>query len=153
MNALLRVNHLVATFLGVGYSPVAPGTAGTFATLPLYLLLRNLSLPRYLLSVSILAVLGVSAASRAESLWGKDPGKVVIDEVVGFLIALVSRPKGMRDVLTAFVLFRFFDVVKPPPARNLEALPGGLGIMADDVAAGAMSALALAGIRKLSKRQ
>lgn len=153
MSPLPRMSRLVATFLGAGYSPVAPGTAGTIATLPLYLLLRKLSLPRYLLSVSILAVLGVSAASRAESLWGKDPGRVVIDEVVGFLVTLVSRPRGMRDILIGFVLFRLFDVVKPPPARNLEALPGGLGIMADDVAAGAMGALALAGIRKLSKRQ
>jgi phosphatidylglycerophosphatase A len=152
MGAILRVNRLIATFLGAGYSPVAPGTAGTFATLPLYLLLRKLSLPRYLLSVSVLTVLGISAASRMEALWGKDPSRVVIDEVVGFLIALVSRPKGIKDILIAFVLFRFFDVVKPPPARNLEALPGGFGIMADDIAAGAMSALVLAGIRKLSKR-
>lgn len=152
MNALLHVNRLVATFLGVGYAPVAPGTAGTFATVPLYFLLRKLSLPRYLLSIGVLAVLGISAASRMEPLWGKDPGRVVIDEVVGFLVTLVSRPKGIRDVLIGFVLFRFFDVVKPPPARNLEALPGGFGIMADDVAAGAMSALALAGIRAFLKK-
>ncbi len=153
MSVLLRVSRLVATFFGAGNSPVVPGTMGTLAALPLYLLLSKLSLPRYLLSVGILAVLGVSAASRAEALWGKDPGRVVIDEVVGFLVTLVSRPKGIRDILIGFVLFRFFDVVKPPPARNLEALPGGFGVMADDVAAGAMSALLLAGIRKLSKRR
>jgi len=151
MNVLLLMNRLVATFLGVGYSPVAPGTAGTLAALPLYLLLRKLSLPRYILGIIVLTGLGISAASRVESLWGKDPGRVVIDEVVGFLVTLVSRPRGLRDVLLGFVLFRFFDVVKPPPARNLEALPGGFGIMADDVAAGLMSALVLAGIRKLSK--
>lgn len=152
MSALFRASRLIATFLGAGYSPVAPGTAGTIATVPLYLLLRNLSLPRYLLSIGLLTVLGTAAASHVESLWGKDPGRVVIDEVVGFLITLVSRPKGIKEILMAFVLFRFFDVVKPPPARNLEALPGGAGVMADDVAAGVMSALVLAGIGKLLKK-
>lgn len=152
MSVLFRASRLIATFFGAGYSPVAPGTAGTVAALPLYFLLKNLPLPRYLLSVGVLAALGTAAASRVEPLWGKDPGRVVIDEVVGFLVTLVSRPKGIKEILIGFVLFRLFDVVKPPPARNLEALPGGVGIMADDIAAGAMGALVLAGIRKLSKK-
>ncbi len=151
MPAMEFFSRLIATFFGAGYAPKAPGTAGTCATLPLYLLLRKLTLFRYLLVVGFLAVLGTAASSRVEKVWGKDPSRVVIDEVVGILIALVSRPKGLGEIMAAFVLFRLFDIIKPPPVGSLERLPGGAGIMADDMAAGALSALVLAGIKRAAK--
>jgi phosphatidylglycerophosphatase A len=134
----------IATFLGAGNFPVAPGTVGSLATIPLYLIIRRLSLIWYLIIVGVFAVLGVQAAEAMEKEWGQDPSRVVIDEVVGMLLALAGRPKGLKDILYAFVLFRVFDIVKPPPVGTLDKdLHGGIGIMADDMAAGLFSALTL----------
>jgi phosphatidylglycerophosphatase A len=144
--------RLIATFFGAGYAPAAPGTAATFATLPLYLVLKRLSLPWYLLSLFLLTILGVFASGRMERIWGKDPGKVVIDEVAGTLTALVSRPSSPGDILLGMVLFRIFDILKPPPVKTMEALPGGVGIMADDIVAGILSALMLEVLGKTVKR-
>jgi phosphatidylglycerophosphatase A len=155
---------------GVGYIPIAPGTFGSLVGLGLYLLLRGLFLSllwpmegrnnlnllhlRYVLvsleALVALLVCGVGtwAASRVEKLQGvKDPGKVVIDEVAGQYIALMAAPlvlEGWWTIIAAFLLFRFFDIVKPYPARRLESLHGGLGIMADDVVAGAYAAISVA---------
>ncbi len=152
MATVERLSRLIATFFGAGYAPKAPGTVGTCAALPLYFLLRMMTLPRYLLVIGVLTLLGAAASTRVEAQWGKDPSRVVIDEVVGLLIALVSRPKGVKEICLAFVLFRFFDIIKPPPVSSMESLPGGAGIMADDMAAGALSALVLAGIRTAAKK-
>lgn len=152
MNGFDFFCRVVATFFGAGYSPKAPGTAGTFAALPLYLLIRRLTLPQYLLVAAIIVFLGIVASTRLEKLWGKDPSRVVIDEAAGVLIALISRPAKLRDILIAALVFRVFDITKPPPLKQLETLPGGFGIVVDDLAAGAMSALALAGFRILAKR-
>jgi phosphatidylglycerophosphatase A len=134
----------IATFWGAGNFPVAPGTVGSMATIPLYLIIRGLSLTWYLIVVGVFAVLGVLAAEAMEKEWGRDPSRVVIDEVVGMLLALAGRPKGLKDILYAFVLFRVFDIVKPPPVGTLDkGLHGGIGIMADDMAAGLLSALIL----------
>ncbi|MRR37038.1 phosphatidylglycerophosphatase A [bacterium] len=149
MGAVHALSRLAATFFGAGYAPVAPGTAGSIAAIPLYYLLKRLSWPQYVLSVIMITLVGVFASSRMEASWGKDPSRVVIDEVAGILVALVSRPAGARDILIALLLFRFFDIVKPPPVKNLEALPGGVGIMADDIAAGILSALSLRAIMKM----
>jgi phosphatidylglycerophosphatase A len=152
MKALETAHRLIATFFGTGYAPAAPGTAATLATLPLYLAVRRLSLPRYLLFLALLTGLGTLASGRMEKLWGKDPGKVVIDEVAGTLITLVSRPACLWEILLGMALFRVFDILKPPPVSTLERLPGGAGIMADDVAAGILSALSLALITKAIKK-
>jgi phosphatidylglycerophosphatase A len=151
MKSLDVSDRLIATFFGAGYAPAAPGTVATFATLPLYLILRRLSFPWYLLSLVLLTILGVFASGRMERLWGKDPGKVVIDEVAGTLTALISRPSSLKEILIGMVLFRVFDILKPPPVSTLESLPGGVGIMADDVAAGLLSALLLAVFQKSVK--
>ncbi len=144
--------RLLATFCGAGYAPVAPGTAGTLAALPLYLLLRRLPLRLYLLLLALLTLLGVQVSSRMEKDWGQDPARVVIDEVVGVLIALVSRTGRPREILAAFALFRLFDILKPPPVSTLErGLPGGVGIMADDMAAGALAAGILALVRRTGR--
>ena len=147
---------------GVGYMPIAPGTWGSLVGVGLYMLLRlNLFHPptdtdpltfvRRFVAVEIIGVgfvtlIGIWAASRAERvLQIKDPGKVVIDEVAGQLIALMAVPLTVIGpwpiwVVLAFFLFRFFDIVKPYPIRRLEALESGLGIVIDDLAAGAYAA-------------
>jgi len=149
LDALCRV---ITTFFGAGYAPKVPGTVGTFAALPLYLLLRKLSLSRYLLATALITIAGVASSSRMEKCWGKDPGQVVIDEVSGTLITMLARPRGFREIFLGAAIFRLFDITKPPPIRRLERLPAGFGIMMDDVAAGAISAVVLAGVLKMLRR-
>jgi phosphatidylglycerophosphatase A len=152
---------------GVGYLPIAPGTWGSVVGVGIYLLLQSvfvrfiqllppdsflrfLPLPIFiaaeLVLITVVTLVGIWAASRMEKLLArKDPGKVVIDEVAGQLIALLPiMPRldpGWTSILTAFLLFRLFDIVKPYPARRLEGLESGLGIMADDIVAGAYAAV------------
>jgi phosphatidylglycerophosphatase A len=152
MTAFDILCRIVSTFFGAGYVPKAPGTAGTLAALPLYLMIRKLSLPRYLLITAAVVVAGIVSSMRMESCWGKDPQKVVIDEVAGVLITMIAGPRGAREIFLGAMIFRLFDITKPPPVRQLEALPGGFGVMMDDVAAGALSAVVLAGILKLVRR-
>lgn len=133
-----RVGLLIATFGYVGYFPIAPGTAGSAAALLLYALVRWLGTPAAELTIMVaVLIVGVWAAHAAErALNLKDPGVVVIDEVLGMLMTLAFMPLSLWGILAAFLLFRVFDVIKPFPAGRLEHLPGGLGIMADDAMAG-----------------
>ena len=135
---------LVATGLGSGYSKFAPGTAGSLVGLVLFLPLVGRPWVVQLAATSVVTVVGALAADRVAKLLGrKDPGLVVVDEVAGQWITFVSLPFTPVIALAGFVLFRAMDVVKPWPARSLERLPGGLGIMADDVAAGIYAQLIL----------
>ena len=143
------VSRTIATFFGAGYFPKAPGTFATLATLPLYLALRRLSAPVYLLALGKLIAIGTIASGIMEKEWGDDPSRVVIDEVCGLLVTLISRPKGLREIALGTALFRFFDIVKPPPVGIIDKkVKGGIGIMADDIAAGGLAALVLALVRK-----
>jgi phosphatidylglycerophosphatase A len=143
------LSRTIATFFGAGFFPKAPGTFATLAALPLYLLMRRLSTPVYLLVLAKLVLLGVIASDRAEREWGKDPSRVVIDEVCGLLVSLIARPGGIREIALGTALFRFFDIVKPFPVGTIDRkMNGGLGIMADDIAAGALSALVLEAVRR-----
>jgi phosphatidylglycerophosphatase A len=143
------ISRSIATFFGTGYFPKAPGTAATLAALPLYLILRRLPAPLYVLSLGKLIVLGVIASDAMEKQWGKDPSRVVIDEVCGLLVTLISRPKGLKAIALGTVLFRFFDIVKPWPVGTIDKnIKGGIGIMADDIAAGLISAFILHLVRK-----
>lgn len=129
---------LVASFGYVGYFPIAPGTAGSLAAIPLFLLIRwsGSTLIELAAIVAVFAI-GVWAASGTEAALGrKDPGIVVIDEVLGMLITQALLPATVPVIILGFLLFRVFDVVKPPPAAQVEHLHGGLGIMADDAFAG-----------------
>ncbi|HUL45263.1 MAG TPA: phosphatidylglycerophosphatase A [Bacteroidota bacterium] len=127
--------RLIATGLFSGYIPFAPGTAGSLLGLAVYLI-PNFEQPM-LSSIAILVFLfaGTGVSGIMERAYGKDPSIVVIDEVVGMWIALFLLPKSAAACIIAFVLFRIFDIIKPPPARTMESLPGGWGIMLDDVAA------------------
>ena len=134
----------IATALGAGYAPIAPGTAGSAVGLLLWLALPNV-LWIQLLAIVIVSVAGIWSGSVAERHFGKkDPGQAVVDEVAGMMVTCVLNPlAGPGWMLAAFVLFRAADIIKPFPANHLERLPGGLGIMADDLAAGIYANLAL----------
>jgi phosphatidylglycerophosphatase A len=135
---------LVATGLGSGYSPFAPGTAGSLVGLVLFVPLAGLAWPVQLAATAALTLVGVLAAGRVAQLVGrKDPGLVVVDEVAGQWITLVALPFTPATALAGFLFFRVMDIVKPWPARALERLAGGIGIMADDVAAGIYAQLLL----------
>lgn len=135
----------LASFGYVGYFPIAPGTAGSAAALPLFYLLRWFGVPWVeLVAIAAVFVIGVWAAQGTEVALGrKDPGLVVIDEVLGMLITLALLPVSIWGVLLGFLLFRALDVIKPYPAAQLEHLHGGLGIMADDAVAGLYSHILL----------
>lgn len=131
----------LASFGYVGYFPVAPGTAGSLAGLGVFALIRWMNLPAIELGAIVAVfVLGVWAASGTEVALGKkDPGVVVIDEVLGMLITLAILPVSIWGAVLGFLIFRALDVVKPYPAARLEHLHGGMGIMADDAVAGLYS--------------
>ncbi|MFL5309013.1 MAG: phosphatidylglycerophosphatase A [Myxococcales bacterium] len=129
-----------ATFFGAGYVPVAPGTAGTIAAIPLWYVLSGRPWPIYLLATAAVALTGIAAAQRAGRYYGvADSGHIVIDEVVGYLVTMLFLPRGWLPALTGFAFFRLFDVLKPPPARFFDRDPrwkNGAGVVLDDVAAG-----------------
>ena len=140
--------YLVSTWFGCGLSPYAPGTAGSLGGLAVAIPLHHFfgfTEWRFLLLAAVLFPLSVWAATRtARALQKKDPGVVVVDEVVGQWIALAgAHTFSWRTYLVAFALFRVFDIWKPWPTRQLEALPEGLGIVVDDVMAGCYAALVL----------
>ena len=126
--------HL-ATLGPVGYLPVAPGTFGTLVALVVVLLIRP-TLMLHLLLLAVSVVLGVVASSEAERVLDrKDSQHIVIDEFAGYIVAIAFLPLSAGFLIAAFVLFRIFDIVKPPPIRGLQYLKGGTGVMADDIAA------------------
>jgi len=139
----LFVPLALATALGAGYAPVAPGTWGSAVGLLLWFALPSTPWIQALVIVAVVAA-GVWSGGVAERHFGRsDPGQVVIDEVAGMLVTLFLNPVGWRGAIAGFLLFRAADVLKPFPARRLERLHGGLGIMADDVMAGIYANLAL----------
>lgn len=127
----------IATFFGLGYFPLAPGTLTSLAAVFLYkLYLKKLSWPLYLALIVLLFVAGMAASTAySMSLNKKDPRKVVIDEAAGQLLCLFRMNDAWFLLALSFVLFRIFDIVKPFPIKKIERLPKGLGIMADDIAA------------------
>lgn len=136
---------LLATWGGSGYSPVASGTVGTLAAIPFYCWLARLSLPIYLLTLTAFFFLACWVSGEAETLFQqKDSGKIVIDEVVGYLVTMTAMPFDWRLIVAGFFLFRFFDIVKPPPASWFDRkVKNGYGVVLDDVAAGLYAWLCL----------
>jgi phosphatidylglycerophosphatase A len=135
----------LASFGYVGYFPIAPGTAGSAAALPLFVAIRWINMPGVELgAIAAVFAIGVWAAHGTEIALGrKDPGIVVIDEVLGMLITLAVLPVSIWGVILGFLFFRALDVVKPFPAAQLEHIHGGMGIMADDAVAGIYAHLLL----------
>jgi phosphatidylglycerophosphatase A len=138
----------LATWFGCGYSPAAPGTAGSLAALAIAILLHEFAGFtgwHFLVLAAVLFVPATWAATIAARVTHlKDPQIVVVDEVMGLWITLAgARTLNWKSYLAALALFRLFDIWKPPPVRQLEALPGGLGINLDDVMAGVYGALVL----------
>jgi phosphatidylglycerophosphatase A len=145
----IRVQDYLALAIatcGVGYLPLAPGTFGSLVSVAIFLLLVRVGTGAVLLAIVAVTFAGIWAGSRTEALSGrKDPGKVVVDEVAGQLIALlplaILTTWSTWAVIVSFILFRFFDIVKPYPANRLQLIHGGMGIMFDDLVAGVYAAV------------
>lgn len=147
MNLKDRGILLLATGGGCGNSPYAPGTVGSLAALPLGWLLSHQAIGVALVSVTVFAIIAIGIAHRAaELMHRKDPGAVVIDEFAGVLVACVGLELSLGGSLVSVGLFRVFDILKPFPVGWLDRrLKGGLGIVADDLAAGLLANLAYRG--------
>ena len=140
--------HLLAFGFGSGTAPKAPGTWGTLAAVLIYWPLSQLSPEHYLLMLLVTSVMGIYICGQtARDLGVHDHGSIVWDEFVGFWITMFAAPVGWVWVVVGFVLFRFFDIIKPWPISWIDKkITGGFGIMLDDVIAGVMAALVLQGI-------
>ena len=143
----------IATSAGAGFMPRAPGTAGSIVGIAVYLLMNALGEGSYLLHAIIFVLFaGTLAAERVETFWGHDSQRIVIDEVVGQMIAFSlagTTQLSWISVFAGFLLFRTFDIVKPFPIRHLERLPGGAGVMADDVGAGIYALVGLTALQRI----
>lgn len=147
-----RLARAVATVGGVGRAPWAPGTFGTIAALPIALAAAPLSLPAYALLCVVITAAAIWAADVTDRSWGtRDDQRIVIDEVAGYLVAAAAVDRGSGvALLWALVVFRIFDIAKPPPIRWLEKrLGGGAGVVLDDIAAGVYAAALLLLLQRL----
>lgn len=133
---------LIGTLFGIGYLPLAPASFASFIVCVIAWFAFH-SLWYYVALIVILFCLGVWSSTELESRWNKDDRKIVIDEVVGMLIALFAVPHKVLFFLVAFLLFRFFDIVKPYPLKRVQELEKGWGVVMDDVVAGMYSSIFL----------
>lgn len=135
-NKIDGISKIIATFFGIGYLPVMPGTFGSIAGVAIYYFLAKHEYVFYGL-LFLLIMLGFGACGRAENAFKrKDPRSIVIDEVVGVMIAFILVPVTWINIIIVFVLFRLIDIFKPFPIRKIEKVPGSFGIMLDDIVAG-----------------
>ncbi|WP_346350869.1 phosphatidylglycerophosphatase A [Oceanimonas sp. AH20CE76] len=143
--------HLLALGFGSGLSPIMPGTMGTLAAIPFYLLMTGLPLWLYVALLVIGFVAGIKICNAATSAIGRhDHGAIVWDEFIGFGITMLAAPSGWTWIAIGFVLFRFFDMVKPWPISWFDRrVHGGFGIMLDDVIAGLFALVCLQGLALL----
>ena len=131
---------MVSTVFGIGYLPWAPGTMGSLAALAFWLILPTETASREVLGISVVSVLGILSSGRFSARLGiVDPGIIVVDEFVGQFISLLWTKHDIIHGLTAFLFFRILDIFKLGPIRWAEQLPGGVGIMADDMLAGLLA--------------
>jgi phosphatidylglycerophosphatase A len=136
---------LAATWFGTGFSPYASGTVGTIAAVPLYLLMARLPASFYILTTLTFTFFACRVSGAAEETFAeKDSGKIVIDEVAGYLVTMTAIPFSWKGVALGFLLFRFFDISKIPPARFFDRhVKNGYGVVLDDVVAGIYSCITL----------
>lgn len=141
---MTRLALLIATAGGAGYFPIAPGTVGSAVGVVIYLLTQQMSTAVQVGLLVAISLVGIWASSAAARHFGReDPGYVVVDEVAGQLMTLLLLDVNWIGVGLGFLVFRILDIIKPWPAGRFESLPGGLGIMADDLMAGAYGWLIL----------
>ena len=144
MTLRTRAALVIATALGAGYAPLAPGTFGSAVGLLFWFVLPDVHWVQVLAIVATSVVGAWSGSVAEEHFQRRDPGQVVVDEVAGMMVTLAFNPlPSLAWAAAAFVLFRAADIVKPFPVDRLERLPGGIGIMADDLAAGVYANVAL----------
>lgn len=137
----------IASAGGAGFFPFAPGTVGSAVGIGVYLLTRHWWAGAQIGLLAAIIVIGIWAGDvAARALGREDPGPVVIDEVAGQLVTLLLTGAAFWGAVVGFFVFRIFDIIKPPPARQLEDLPGGLGVMADDLMAGVYGWVVMTGI-------
>lgn len=145
---LRRLAFVLSTFFGAGLAPVAPGTFGTLASVPLAYLVGQFAAPgqiAVLLGLSVVA--SWAAAETGRALGVVDSGRIVIDEVAGYLVAMLLVPATWPNLLAAFVLFRFFDILKPWPASFFDRkVKNGVGVVLDDLAAGVYARAGMAAL-------
>jgi len=135
---------LLASGFGAGYAPIAPGTAGTLVAIPIFLALSSIPFPLYELTILTFFFLASWISGEAERGSGrKDDPRIVIDEIMGYLITMLWLPKTILFVISGLFVFRFFDIIKPPPIRILEKVKGGYGVVLDDVLAGVYANIVL----------
>ena len=146
-----KIALILATWFGIGLVPLVPGTFGTLAAVPLILLLNYLGEWYGVFALVVITIVAIRVSDRTQELLGRtDPSEVVIDEVAGFLATMLLFPPSLVNVGLGFILFRFFDIVKPWPVRQTERLKGGFGIVVDDLLAGVYAHLVLRGILLLA---
>jgi phosphatidylglycerophosphatase A len=139
-----KIIKILATGFGAGLSPVAPGTAGTLVGVLICLLCYPLAWPFRFLFVFVISAVSIYVSRRAETLYGKtDDQRIVIDEIVGFQVAMLPVAITGLHLCLAFVLFRIFDIWKPFPLGRLQNFPGGWGVVADDLGAGVYAGVIL----------
>lgn len=132
-----KIVLVLSTWFGTGLLPIAPGTFGTLATVPLILVLDNLGTIYKVLSLMIAIVVAIWASGRHQELLRQsDPREIVIDEVAGFLLTMLFLPRSWLAIGLGFIFFRLFDILKPYPIRQTERIKGGLGVVIDDLVAG-----------------
>jgi len=142
------LHKAITTVLGLGYAPIAPGTFGAMGGVILMGLVYHfnlpLPLPFFIALIIIITLVGVWSTNKVSPIWGDDPSKVVVDELAGYLITMLFVPLSWTTILIGFVLFRFFDILKPLGIRWIDKnLKDGWGVMFDDVLAGIYSCLIL----------
>ena len=138
-----RLVKLLSSLFYLGYSPIIPGTVGSLGGVALWLLVRDSQIAYIILTLAVI-ILGFLVCGRAEKIFGqKDSSKIVIDEAAGLLVALFLVPQSFYWLVSGFILYRAFDILKPFPIRRLQALPGSSGVMLDDLAAGLYTNLLL----------
>jgi phosphatidylglycerophosphatase A len=135
------LHKAIATVLGLGYAPKGPGTFGTLGGVIFLGILLHFDIPFSLLALAITIlitfILGVISTNHLIPDWGEDPQRVVMDEFVGYLITMILVPLSWTNILLGFILFRFFDILKPLGIRAIDTkVKGGMGVMLDDVLAG-----------------
>lgn len=141
----------ISTFFFIGYLPLIPGTFGSIAGVGIFYLFGGGNQPAYFLFVFCVMILGLLTSGKTEKLLNrKDPGCIVIDEIMGMLIALSFLPADPKIVILAFLVFRILDMLKPFPAERLQNLHGAIGVMGDDLIAGVYANIVLQVILKLN---